>query len=84
VSADTSEENSRPASRRACRWRWLGEAALFVLIVAAIGFWQTRAVPNGAAPAFRGLTADGGVQSLDAFRRSDPGSPIALHRAGWA
>lgn len=68
------------AAARVRRWRrWLGEAALFVLVVAAVGFWQTRAVPSGLAPSFSGPTANGGIQSLDDFRRAHPGRPIALH-----
>lgn len=52
---------------------------MVVLIVAAVGFWQTRAVPSGVAPGFSGPTASGGSESLDAFLRAHPGRPIALH-----
>lgn len=68
-----------PVSRR-YRWRrWLGEALLFLAVVAGIHLWQTRDTPGGPAPDIQGLLADGGSTSLAAWRGRHPGRAVLLH-----
>lgn len=67
-----------PPKRR--RWlRWLVEAGVFVVIVLAIQWWQTRDVPGGPAPDFEAAFADGSRGSLAAFRAAHPGRVTALY-----
>jgi thiol-disulfide isomerase/thioredoxin len=67
-----------PPRRR--RWlRWLAEVGIFLLIVLAIQWWQTRDVPGGPAPDFETLFADGGRGSLAAWRAAHPGRVTALY-----
>jgi thiol:disulfide interchange protein len=73
---------SAPPPRARPRWRrWLGEAALVLARATAVGFWQTRHVPAGAAPAFAGRLAGAAVQTiaLDEFRARHEGRAVILY-----
>lgn len=47
------------------RWRrWVFEALILVAIVGAVGMWQNRGLPEGAAPPLAGTRTDGRVVKL--------------------
>jgi thiol-disulfide isomerase/thioredoxin len=61
------------------RWvRWTLDVSIFVLIVAAVGIWQTRGHVSGPAPAFSLQTLAGQTVSLESLK----GKPVLL--AFWA
>ncbi len=58
------------------KWiKWLGEAALILVVVVAVGLWQTRGLPDGPAPLFGGTLLDGRPFALEEMR----GRPLLLH-----
>jgi thiol-disulfide isomerase/thioredoxin len=66
--------------RRARRWlKWAVEAALVVLVVFAMQWWQARDVPRGPAPGFSAPLADGGAISLAEFRAAHPGTAVGVY-----
>lgn len=69
-----SSTTSPPARRR-----WLRDIAIFVALLLAIQWWQSRSLPAGPAPAFAAEFADGSQGSLEAFRAQHPGRPLALY-----
>jgi thiol-disulfide isomerase/thioredoxin len=52
---------------------------LFLLVLTAIQWWQTRDVPAGAAPAFEAAFADGSHSDLAAWRAAHPGQVTGLY-----
>ncbi len=71
----TEHANPSP-SRSKSRWRrWLAEAALVVVVLAGIHFWQTRDVSYGPAPALAGQLLDGTPVSL----ASERDKPVLVH-----
>lgn len=75
-----TEESTPPKAPRRRRWlRWIGEITVFVAIVAAIQWWQTRDAPAGPAPDFEAVFADGSRDSLEAFRAGHPGRATAVY-----
>lgn len=70
-------------------WNWLKDwrshaLTLLVLLAVVVGVsaWQTRHIPEGAAPAFSAALAGApaGTQlALDAWRARHPGRAVALH-----
>lgn len=77
--APTAPQSPQPPPPRR-RWtRWLAEIGVFVLVLAAVQWWQTRDVPGGPAPDFDAVFADGARGSLAAWRAAHPGQVTALY-----
>lgn len=77
------------AALRTGAWNWLRNwrshaltLALLLALVLGVNAWQTRHVPDGAAPAFSAplAGAPAGTQiTLDEWRERHPGRAVALH-----
>lgn len=72
------ESNNLPAPKSGRRRRWriyAAEALLFILVLAAVHWWQTRDLPAGPAMALEGSLLNGQSASLHALR----GRPVLVH-----
>ena len=55
------------------RWqRWLLEAALILAVILGAQYWQTRGLPEGAAPPLAGVLTDGTTARVGAPRGLPP------------
>jgi thiol-disulfide isomerase/thioredoxin len=65
------------------RWkRLLLEAALVVAVILGAQFWQTRGLPEGAAPPLAGVQTDGQAIAVPGMRNGADGMPTLV--AFWA
>ncbi len=61
------------------RWRrWGIEALILVVMVIAIGIWQNRGLPEGAAPPLAGVRNDGAATSLAEIQKVGGGGTATL------
>jgi thiol-disulfide isomerase/thioredoxin len=75
---------ARLAHRVAKHWlrEWhshLGTLAFVAATAGAVNAWQTRDLPDGAAPDFTVVLAGGEATTLRQWRAAHPGQPVALH-----
>jgi thiol-disulfide isomerase/thioredoxin len=65
------------------RWKkWVLEALAIIAVVVAVQLWQTRGLPEGAAPALAGMGIDGTPLDLAEVVRAANGKPVLV--AFWA
>ncbi|MBL8490502.1 MAG: redoxin domain-containing protein, partial [Rhodocyclaceae bacterium] len=62
--------------------RWMFEAFLVFALVAAVMLWQSRDLPDGAAPPLEGRLLDGRPVNLPDSLRDSGGRPVLV--AFWA
>lgn len=67
------------------RWqRWLLEAALIIAVILGAQYWQTRGLPEGAAPPLEGVLTDGSAARVPNGTQSAGGTPtLVVFWATW-
>ena len=75
MNAETPAPPLPKAKRRRRWWVYAAEAALFMLVLAGVHWWQTRDLPAGPAMALEGVLLDGQGAALGALR----GRPVLVH-----
>lgn len=66
------------------RWqRWLLEAALILAVIFGAQYWQTRGLPEGAAPPLEGVRTDGSPVKVGAGGTANSAPTLIAFWATW-
>ena len=66
------------------RWqRWLLEAALILAVIFGAQYWQTRGLPEGAAPPLAGVLTDGQTIKVGAGNTANGAPTLVAFWATW-